>query len=581
MKLEFSNLSLGFAACPVPNDSKPLVNSDLFHLTLAGWLTCELKADYHNRRLVAWEPILEPWLWDTRFSFDLVEAFQLRPLKKMDELDSPSSPSIRSAYGVLSPKTRNERANDTLSKLWPFTRSSSVAKPLQNGTSSEDFLSHHDFSYLMLASAARNSISLALHPSENDNQDRVFANLPGHRPFDWLSGFGYPQAADGRKSVSQHSILITDRKKPLNVNITGALIENVVPHILSFFDKSNRSVAPHWIRNQSGMVIRFQEVLDAERSGEVAKKVIMAQNESRPLTLERSLSQSCDPHRAFIKLELGSFEDTVGRVNHDEMDVPKGSRSSTFSYNAVARIGVDTVGKSFTSSWCCQQMLCVHLSPHLILIFVVSVGVFRYPLDRNIEKAQAKDSRALGWIIVRVVLKGSLKLVSVESPFILKSNVNSDLLCEIRDNNGLSLLWSCLIPKSEEGSSETARPGLVSVPVDIVPFIHDESYVFSVAALSHSRLSESEAELIPAGKGQEVTTPPPFSPWSLTKGLIGEKELALTPISPNRSEPSPHQSKKVHLSVCSVRIGSFERVKSLADAPEQRMIFFRAPLTVR
>ena len=202
-------------------------------------------------------------------------------------------------------------------------------------------------------------------------------------------------------------------------------------------------------------------------------------------------------------------------------------------------------------------------------------------MDRNIEKAQAKDSRALGWIIVRVELKGSLKLVSVESPFILKSNANSDLLCEIRDHNGLSLLWRCLIRKSDGGTSEAKAAGLVSVPVDIVPFIHDDSYVFSIAAVSHSPVSESEAELIPVGNGQDVLTPPPFSPSSLTKGLIGEKELALTPISPNMHGPQPQQAEKVHLSVCSVRIGSFEGVKSLADSPEQRMIFFRSPLTIR
>ena len=326
------------------------MDTNKFHLTLAGWLTCGLKADYHNRRLVAWEPILEPWLWDTRFCFDIVEAFHLRPLKEIDGLNSPASSSIRSVYGILNSDSRAERTNDTLSRLWPFARSETTAKPLQNGKEAGDFLSHHDFCYLMLASAARSSISLALHPSEHDKQNRVFTNFPGHRPFDWLSAFGYPQTADGRKSVAQHSILVTDRRQPLNVNITGALIENVVPHIMSFCNKSNgdhqRAVAPHWIRNQSGMTIRFQEVLDADRDGELAQKVTMAQNESLPLSLERSVSQSCDPHRAFIKLELGSFEDTVGRIDHGKMHVSKGTRSSTFSYKAVARIGVDTVGKN-------------------------------------------------------------------------------------------------------------------------------------------------------------------------------------------------------------------------------------------
>ena len=60
-----------------------------------------------------------------------------------------------------------------------------------------------------------------------------------------------------------------------------------------------------------------------------------------PLYLKRSLSQSCDPHQAHISIELGSFEDTVGRVERLDTLSSKGSR---FSYKIAAKVPVDKVG---------------------------------------------------------------------------------------------------------------------------------------------------------------------------------------------------------------------------------------------
>jgi hypothetical protein len=262
---------------------------------------------------------------------------------------------------------------------------------------------------------------------------------------------------------------------------------------------------------------------------------------------------------AYIILELGSFEDTVGRVNHDEFDILKGSRSSSFFYKTAAKIPVD------------------------------AVGVHRYPLDtekkRSDLQAPGTDSRTLGCIIVRVALEGGIKLVSVESPFVVKSNADADLLCEIRDHNGLSLLWRCLLPKSDGKDASSADQEIVSVPADIVPFIHDGSYVFSATALSRESSSVHETELLLSRSGAvEVPTPPPFSRSSINRGLIDDKEIALLPFLPKdgtQVETGASRSEKVHLSVCSVRIGSFSEVKSGLAIPEQRMLFFRSPLVIR
>ena len=161
----------------------------------------------------------------------------------------------------------------------------------------------------------------------------------------------------------------------------------------------------------------------------------------------------------------------MGRVNHDDFDIPEGRKSANFLFKASAKIPVD------------------------------AVGVHRYPLDRNVKarpdiKENGSNSRALGWIIVRVALRGSVKVVSIESPFVLKNASDADLLCEVRDESGLSLLWRCIVAKADSSDSSGKNGGVVSVPADIVPLIHDGSYRFSVAALSRGQSSKHELEMM-------------------------------------------------------------------------------------
>lgn len=84
-------------------------------------------------------------------------------------------------------------------------------------------------------------------------------------------------------------------------------------------------------------------------------KVTISNATEVPLSLKRSLSQSCDPHIAHITIELGSFEDTIGRVSCN-INAPKGSRSTTFSFKVQSKIPVD------------------------------KVGLHQYPLDWNVDK---------------------------------------------------------------------------------------------------------------------------------------------------------------------------------------------------
>jgi hypothetical protein len=317
--------------------------------------------------------------------------------------------------------------------------------------------------------------------------------------------------------------------------------------------------------------VRFQEVLDSDRvtRGEEATKIRLGNGSVIPLTLKRSLSQTCDPHRAYIHLELGSFEDMVGRVSHKSFELTNGgSKSSCFFFKAAAKIPVD------------------------------AVGAHRFALDRNLEvhpdsSHNSSSSRDVSWIIVRVKLQGSVKVVSIESPLMLKSAADAELVCEVRKQDGLSLLWRCIIPKDGER-------GICAVPVpaDLVPFLHDGPYQLTVAALSrrystHKASSQSESISVrPAAR--TVAIPPPFSKEKgmIKRGVVGEDEVILKTVNPPCSATDPETEMSdfyndddgsVYLSACGIRIGkaSFSRVRAGVQIPEQRMLFFRSPLIIK
>lgn len=315
-------------------------------------------------------------------------------------------------------------------------------------------------------------------------------------------------------------------------------------------------LTPHCVLSQT---LRFQEVLDHDRleKGEKARKVTLANGTEVPLSLKRSLSQSCDPHNAYITVELGSFEDTVGRVDHQRLDVPKGFRSSTFYYRTAAKILVDTV------------------------------GVHSYPLDLSLDKRSdpssgfGSASPSHGWVIVRVALRGGVKMVSFESPVVVKNVSDCDIVCEVRDHDGLSSLWRCLIPRGDIGEE------FVPVPADLAPFIHKKNYIVSAIALpkESSFQHESELEVTDKGFATALSPPPPYSRASFIRGFLGEISTRVPVLKTGRDGEA-----SLFLNICSLRVGTFSlepstRVKSGSktepEIPEQRMLLFRSPLVVR
>jgi len=307
--------------------------------------------------------------------------------------------------------------------------------------------------------------------------------------------------------------------------------------------------------------LRFQEVLDPDRLArdEKSAKMTLLNAKEAPLSLKRSVSQSCDPHMAYITVELGSFEDTIGRVSTN-IDSPKGSRSSSFSYKVGAKIPVD------------------------------KVGLHRYPLDLNAEKQgitstmvnETPKGRTFGWVIVRVALHGGIKMVTVESPLLIRNIADTDLLCEVRDHDGLSLLWRSLVPRASEG-----RDGYMAVPADIVPILHSKMYRFTVVALPRESRFQHESDVASCDKNflTRLSPPKPYSRSSLSKGIIEAKHECVQLLKPETNTVL----SVLHFHVCSLRIGSFvleqsargqRATRSEVEVPEQRMMLFRSPLNV-
>jgi hypothetical protein len=267
IKIELKHFRSGVAAVPLTlegrrppaNSSNLLSGVDLMHTTVAGWVACEITGHYHNRRLVAWEPFVEPWTAEVRFGIDASEIFGLTPVATSGHGEIKSSPTMGNALDNITGNSSSLTISDgTGDRLRDFGRL--FRAPFQSSlstkqrTNDQSAISHADFCFLMLASTSRTTILSIMYPSTESNQEKetkLFSRLPKREKVEWLRGFGFP----GRENNELYSATcVLSDSKPLNINITGALLENVLGYLHSLKSDELRQVAPHWIRNDTGMV---------------------------------------------------------------------------------------------------------------------------------------------------------------------------------------------------------------------------------------------------------------------------------------------------------------------------------------
>jgi hypothetical protein len=268
IKFAVLDFTCGCAAVPVPGDVKLLSETSLEsmakvpgvtiqHFLVGGWLSCELSASYHNRRLVAWEPFIEPWTLETRLGVDLVRALKMRPLfdenrVQWKSLEPPMHPPFTSPLGSGGARLRD------IGRLLrsPFKSDKSASPDHANLALSSILETDSDFCYLMLASAANEILSDALFQPSSATGRVPLSLLPGTYPTQWLSRFGFPfaKSTDVKDRTTPAVVCWISDATPLNINITGALIESISEYRWKEQGGKSRCVDPHWIRNETGLV---------------------------------------------------------------------------------------------------------------------------------------------------------------------------------------------------------------------------------------------------------------------------------------------------------------------------------------
>lgn len=258
IKVSLSNVSSGAAVTSVSTDQEILfssVNSSGRQVFAGAWLNCSLSASYHNRRLVRWEPFVEPWKLKLHVGIDLSRTARLGSLYENGlESGRGKEPCIEHQVNVL------DMSGSRLKSIGRLLRSPFHPDPSSRDSSNFSGLktisSDIDFCYLSLLLWSLDIVGLALPPYETNTQTTIHTILPHERPVQWLNQFGYP--FDGKTLPSDFtnqpalSCRATD-DNALNINITGALIETVSDY-LGQTSADPGELPPHWIQNDSGLV---------------------------------------------------------------------------------------------------------------------------------------------------------------------------------------------------------------------------------------------------------------------------------------------------------------------------------------
>ena len=219
------------------------------HLHLGAWMSCEISAYYHNRRLVEWEPFIEPWCFIIRVGVDLMRIMKLPAvqleLEALPEAKGESGESSEPEQGLVNTVSRLADIGRLLRSPFGATQANAGVMP-KTGPEMTDT----DACALLLLSKVSDMLESATLPELSDNPR--FPYLPGSNTVDWMRLYGYPIDTDATSSMVDPALLcnVSD-EGPLDINITGAMIDT----LWQYLSKSHaRETAPHLIQNRSGLV---------------------------------------------------------------------------------------------------------------------------------------------------------------------------------------------------------------------------------------------------------------------------------------------------------------------------------------
>lgn len=210
-----------------------------------------------------------------------------------------------------------------------------------------------------------------------------------------------------------------------------------------------------------------------------------------------------------------------------------------------------------------------------------TVGVSRYPLELVGDRSNKHTDRGvpgnLGFIIVRVRLEGGAKVVSLESPLSLSNASDIGLFFEMREIDGVSVLWRSYLDNMMPGQS-------LPVPADLAVSVYTKackvflvSVPYHVQAEAKQNVAMTEDDIV-----HHLQIPPPFSQNSLSRGILSEMDASVRIL-----DSVDHRS---YFNVCSLRAGTISidqhgkvprESKESMEIPEQRMLLFRSSVLFR
>ena len=311
------------------------------------------------------------------------------------------------------------------------------------------------------------------------------------------------------------------------------------------------------------------EVLESQRieRGERAHTTFLDVGEEVSLSLKRRISQTCDPHQAHLYVEIDHYSSFSPQ---NELKKTTGVKPSSLvsSFRLAGRIPVDMVGV--------YEFSLQRIHPNNILS--------QFHNFHNFEN--------FGVIIVRVALIGGAKVVSIESPLMIKNTSDTTLCCTLKDKSNHEYWKAIILPQKsfpvnnmEQSNQKNSKPGYVPVPPVFLPSEAVGFLSFYIFAIHNSRLKAEEWFPNNAYKSEfKIRLPEPYSKTSTGRGVIKELDMKM---QLNDRSKSVDLLSDIHFNLSSLRIGNFSALekynvmKSELNIPEQRMLLIRSSFAIR
>lgn len=250
IKMAVAKLCVGIGITPVVQRESAVhafLEPDLANIEIGCWYQCELSAHYHNKKLVAWEPLLEPWTIEGQLGCDITRVSNKDPLLlSSGNFGSAASAQPASAFSSFLHTRRFSSLISTLQSV------SSYATPSSGGdevTGAEEgiILSSSSASYALLLFSGENVILSALLPEREAGGTSFGYSYTRQYARDWLSLFGVPQQLKRteRQPTQQcpcFSLQLRDHG-PMNVNLTGAILSDAIGLLSAELKSSSKKQA--------------------------------------------------------------------------------------------------------------------------------------------------------------------------------------------------------------------------------------------------------------------------------------------------------------------------------------------------